>query len=137
MEEILKRKRIFVVEDDENNMGVITAILRQQGATVLQDSWNSHTVELLSDYMPVDIVLLDLMLRGGASGYDIFAAIKSQPTLAQLPVVAVSASDGAVEIPRAKALGFGGFIGKPISLHRFPQQVLDCINGRPQWLSES
>lgn len=133
---ILARKRIFVVEDDANNISVTSVILREQGATVLPDGWNSRTVELLSDYMPVDVILLDLMLLHGVSGYDIFKALKANPALAQIPVVAVSASDPEIEIPRAQAMGFAGFIGKPINLHLFPQQVLDCMAGRPVWYAE-
>jgi CheY-like chemotaxis protein len=133
---MLAHKRIFVVEDDANNITITTTVLREQGATVLPDSWNSHTVELLSDYMPVDVILLDLMLRHGVSGYDIFTELKNHPVLAHIPVIAVSASDPAIEIPRAQKMGFAGFIGKPINLHLFPQQVLDCMTDEPVWHAE-
>jgi two-component system, cell cycle response regulator len=133
---ILARKRIFVVEDDPNNISVTSYILRQQGATILVDSWNSHTVNLLCDYLPVDIILLDLMLLRGLSGYDVFSQLKTDPALAHIPVIAVSASDPAIEIPKAKAMGFAGFIGKPINLHLFPHQVLACLAGEPVWYTE-
>jgi hypothetical protein len=48
-------------------------------------------------------------------------------------VVAVSASDPEIEIPKTQSKGFSGFIGKPISLLQFPIQVAECIKGEHLW----
>lgn len=130
---LLKGKRVFVVEDDVVNMAITAVLLRGHGATVIQDAWNSGTLQMLKEHMPVDIILLDLMLRHGVSGYDIYSKIKAEPELANIPIVAVSASDPHVEIPRAQMLGFDGFIGKPINLHHFGEQVLSCLNHTKVW----
>jgi two-component system cell cycle response regulator DivK len=135
MASVLERKRIFIVEDDVSNMAVYSVALSSHGASVIQDPWNSSTIELIKRTMPVDVILLDLMLRRGVSGYDIFDEIKADPELAKIPVVAVSASDPEIEIPRAKSKGFAGFIGKPISLLNFPVQVAACIKGEELWLT--
>jgi two-component system, cell cycle response regulator DivK len=116
-------------------MAVYSVMLNNNGATVIQDHWNSSTIALIKRTLPIDIILLDLMLRRGVSGYDIFDAIRADPELASIPVVAVSASDPEIEIPRAKSKGFAGFIGKPISLRDFPTQVAACINGEHLWLA--
>lgn len=135
MARVLEQKRIFIVEDDISNMAVYSVALSSNGASVIQDAWNSSTIELLRRTLPVDIILLDLMLRRGVSGYDIFDEIKADPELAKIPVIAVSASDPEIEIPRAKSKGFVGFIGKPISLLNFPLQVAACIKGEQLWLT--
>lgn len=135
MAQVLEGKRIFIVEDDVSNMAIYAVTLDNNGATVIQDPWNANTIEIIKRTMPVDIILLDLMLRRGISGYDIFDAIKAEPTLTHIPVVAVSASDPEIEIPRAQSKGFAGFIGKPISLLKFPEQVAACLKGERIWLS--
>jgi CheY-like chemotaxis protein len=104
---------------------------------MIQDHWNARTVDLLKRHLPVDIILLDLMLRNGVSGYDIFMELQKHEELAGIPVVAVSASDPAVEIPRARKLGFCGYISKPIKLVDFPAQIAACIAGEKLWLNES
>jgi CheY-like chemotaxis protein len=129
----LSNRRIFVVEDDVTNMAVIVMLLRQHGAMVMQDPWNSNTAQLMLSHMPLDVILLDLMLRNGISGYDIFEQIRQVEALAEIPVIAVSASDPAIEIPRLKALGFAGFIGKPIAMNRFGTQIAACLNGQAVW----
>jgi CheY-like chemotaxis protein len=135
MAQVLEHKRIFIVEDDVCNMAVYSVALSNNGAAVIQDPWNATTIELIKRTLPVDIILLDLMLRRGVSGYDIFDKIKADPKLVNIPVMAVSASDPEIEIPKAKSKGFSGFIGKPISLHDFPIQVAACIKGENLWLS--
>jgi CheY-like chemotaxis protein len=135
MAKVLECRRIFIVEDDVSNMAVYSVALSSNGASVIQDPWNANTIDLIKRTMPVDIILLDLMLRRGVSGYDIFDAIKADPEIADIPVVAVSASDPEIEFPRAQNKGFTGFIGKPISLLNFPIQVAACINGEHLWLA--
>jgi two-component system cell cycle response regulator DivK len=131
----LQGKRIFIVEDDVTNMAVFVVSLKRSGAVVIQDPWNSQTIDLLTRYMPIDVILLDLMLRRGENGYDIYDRIKERPDLAHIPIVAVSAADPDIEIPRARAKGFAGFIAKPISLLDFPEQVATCISGQQVWVA--
>ncbi len=135
---LLSGKRVFIVEDDIKNMAVAATILRQSGAGVIQDYWNNNTIEMLTrahNTSPIDIILLDLMLHHGISGYDIFAQIKAIPELAAIPIVAVSASEPAIEIPKGQQLGFQGFIAKPINMHIFPEQVANCIGGQSIWIA--
>ena len=131
----LSGKRIFVIEDDPTNMAVFAATLKRSGALVMQDPWNGRTVKLLKQFLPVDIILIDLMLRFGVSGYEIFDKIKHEPELAAVPVVVVSASDPEVEIPRAMEKGFAGFIAKPIDSSQFPLQIACCMKGDQVWYS--
>jgi len=131
----LEGKRIFVVEDDVSSMAIYAVTLNQNGATVVQDHWNTDTLDMLAEHLPVDVILLDLSLHGGISGYDIFDALQSDPTLRDIPVIAVSASDPGTEIPRTQARGFAGFISKPLNLRRFPMQVAACLDGKPMWIA--
>jgi CheY-like chemotaxis protein len=135
LEILLDGKRIFVVEDDVANMAIYAVTLKKSGATVIQDHWNADTPNLLAQHLPVDIILLDLMLRQGISGYDIFDQLRLDPVLGRIPVIAVSAFDPEVEIPKAKARGFAGYISKPINLQKFPAQVAACLGGQPVWVA--
>jgi two-component system cell cycle response regulator DivK len=129
----LQGKRILVVEDNVLNLAVFATALKQSGAIVIQDSWNTDTVSLVTKYLPVDAILLDLMLKHQINGYSIFDKLQNDPALAGIPVIVVSAADPDTEIPKAQGKGMAGFIGKPINPSKFPQQVADCINGHPVW----
>jgi CheY-like chemotaxis protein len=131
----LKDKRLLIVEDNITNMAVYNALLRDSGAAIIQDFWNVNTLTMLRKVLPIHGILLDLMLRHGISGYDIFDQIKVQPELAHIPIIAVSAADPEIEMARAREKGFAGFIGKPIESVQFPKQIADCIAGKPVWYS--
>lgn len=131
----LKGKHIFIIEDNPTNMAVNAVTLKRTGAKITQDMWNTNPVDMLRQRLPVDVVLLDLMLKHNVSGYDVFKEIQADPELAHIPVIIVSAADPTVEIPKAQALGLAGYIGKPIQPRIFPQQIADCMNGKPVWYS--
>jgi two-component system cell cycle response regulator DivK len=129
----LRGKRIFIVEDDPANMAVNAATLRRTGAIIFQDFWNNDIVPLVKAHLPIDVILLDLMLRHDMNGYDLFETLQADPDLAAIPVIAVSAADPGIEIPRAKAKGLAGFIGKPILPRIFAEQIATCIDGGHVW----
>ncbi|MBN1564783.1 MAG: response regulator [Anaerolineae bacterium] len=132
----LDGKRVFVVEDDAKNLAIIAVTLKKHGAIVIQDAWNSGSVDMLMKYRPIDIILMDLMLRGGRSGYDIIDQIRAEPKLADIPIVIVSASNASSEMNRARQKGCQGYIEKPIDYHTFARSVADVIAGQEVWGSE-
>ncbi len=129
----LKNRRIFIVDDNVTNLAVFGASLRRSGARVFQDAWTVGTVRQVLQFLPIDVILLDLMLRNQTSGYDMFDELTKYPELAGVPIIAVSAADPGTEIPKAKAKGFAGYIGKPIRPRLFPEQIAACINGKHIW----
>jgi CheY-like chemotaxis protein len=129
----LNGKRIAVVEDDVTNMAIISTLLRRNGVQVIQDPWNNDTVERLRRALPLDLILLDLMLRHSVSGYDIYDKLKAIPELAAIPVVIVSAADAALEMNRARQKGITGYISKPIAYGEFAAQISSILEGCEVW----
>ncbi|MDQ7027529.1 MAG: response regulator [Anaerolineae bacterium] len=129
----LKNKRIFIVEDDLRNKAIAQMLLERAGATVSFDRWGLDTIAKLHHFAPADVILLDLMFRRGVTGYDIFQQIRGHQEFADIPIIAVSASDPSEAIPRTQELGFSGFIAKPVDFHGFCGQVAQSIAGEPVW----
>jgi hypothetical protein len=131
--QLLLNKRIFVVEDHSENRIITRLALSPHGAKVEFEYWGRDTVRRLRTFAPVDVVLLDLMLGQGVTGYDLFRKIRAEAAFANVPIAAVSASDPAVAIPKCRELGFTGFIAKPIDDELFPEQVAKIIRHEPVW----
>ena len=129
----LTNKRIFIVEDNAPNRAIMQTILEQHGARVAFERWGRNTVEELKRFAPVDIILLDLMYPNNVTGFDIYDLIRAEPQFAYVPIVAVSAMDASVAVPKTRAKGFAGFIGKPVDFELFPQQVALALEGAPVW----
>ena len=131
---LLRGKTIFMLEDDVLNSAIIRTILRENGARAPYEFWGDSTLKKMTEYpFPLDMILLDLMLPGETQGHDVFTAIKQHDQLKSIPVVAVSAADPDVEIPHTKAMGFSGFICKPVNRFEFPKQLLSIFEGRAIW----
>jgi|SRR5215207_2811045 len=131
----LTDKRIFVVEDNLENRIIFQFILLQEGAKVEFDRWGRDTIRRLQTFAPVDIILLDLMLGAGITGFQIYDEIRKVSDFAKTPVVAVSATDPATAIPKAKMKGFSGFIAKPVNESNFAGQLEKILGGEPLWYS--
>ena len=130
---ILRDKHVFIVEDNPQNRVIYQVILTQYGASVLFERSGKFTVSRLQNTTEVDLIILDLMLPEQASGFDLFDEIRALPHLQGVPIVAISAMDPAVALPRVRARGFAGFIAKPIDKGLFPQQIADLIEGQEVW----
>jgi two-component system, NarL family, sensor histidine kinase BarA len=131
--EQLRGKMIFAVEDNTLNRTVFQIALVMQGARVEFERWGKDAVYRLRQMRDVDLIILDLMLHNGISGYDIFTHIRELPEYAHTPIVAVSAAEPSIAIPKAKGLGFSGFISKPIDEELFPYQLVRIMDGEKLW----
>lgn len=129
----IRGKRIFIVEDNLENRVVFQMIFIKHGGIVTFERWGRETVFHLNAMTSVDLILLDLMLPQGHSGFDIFREIRTLPRYETVPIIAVSAMDPAIAIPKAQAHGFSGFIAKPIDAHLFARQVASILEGEQVW----
>lgn len=130
---LLHGKRIFIVEDNLQNRIVYMMTLKIQGAEIEFERWGRDAMWRLRGMSQVDLIILDLMLHDGVTGYNIFDEIRKLPNYDSVPIIAVSASEPAVAIPKTQEKGFAGFIAKPVDDILFPQQIAAVLNGEQVW----
>ncbi|MEO8608008.1 MAG: response regulator [Chloroflexota bacterium] len=130
---LLKGKHIFIVEDNMQNRVIFQMSFIRHGAVVDFERRGRETLARLNELAEVDLIILDLMLAEGVSGFDLYDEIRALPKFAKTPIVAVSAMDPGIAIPKTLSKGFSGFIAKPIDNHLFPKQILKIIEGEPLW----
>ena len=123
----------LVVEDDAGGMAIIGVMMRYLGINAYIDTNGEATISmaLAMDKKP-DIIFLDINLPN-TTGYEILKQIRANETLKDVLVIAVTAQDADIEIPKCKEAGFDGYIGKPISRMRFPRQLKRILNGESVW----
>jgi len=110
----LAGKTILAVDDEPDILVFISAVLEDNGATVIQAHNADVAVELARREKP-DLITLDISMPGKDGGY-VFAAIRNDPELKTTPVCIISGKpelrrliyDRAVPPPE-------GFLEKPIS----------------------
>ena len=106
------------------------------GAQVIFERFGNGMITLAKRYQhqKIDLIILDIMLMGGVSGYTLFEEIRTLPQYKNVPIIAVSATDSSEAIARCKALGFNGYIAKPIDERTFPHQLARIIKGEELWI---
>lgn len=130
---ILKGKTIFVVEDNQENRVTYSIAIQLAGAKAIFERHGKNTTLLLRRYRNMDLIILDLILKDGISGYDLFQEIRAVPRFSYIPIVAVSAAEPYEAMERCRQLGFDGFISKPINDLTFTEQLAQIIKGKQVW----
>jgi two-component system cell cycle response regulator DivK len=60
--------------------------------------------------------------------------LRASPHLAGAKIVAVTAGVTQMDVARAEAAEFDGFIGKPLDFDRFPEQIRRILAGERVWM---
>lgn len=132
----LSGKRIFIFEDNPENRVITRFSLSRFGVVVQSDHSGREAIRKLKQFAPVDLIIMDLMMGMGSDGFTIAQEIRQDPALANIPILAVSATDSSTAIPRCREMGFIGFVSKPINDDRFPDQVAKAIAHIEVWDDE-
>jgi two-component system cell cycle response regulator len=113
--------RILAVDDNPYNLELMTYLLVASGHTVIPAITGSSGFDLVRAQRP-DLVVLDIQLPD-TDGYAVLARLRSDPDLAGLRVVAVTAYAMVGERDRALLAGFDGYLSKPIEPTSFARTI--------------
>jgi CheY-like chemotaxis protein len=107
--------RVLAVDDSALNLTVVRHVLEREGAQVHGcDSGQAALAWLArSDPAPCDVVLMDVQMPE-LSGLETTRRIRTDPGLARLPVIGLSAGALAAERNAALAAGMDDFLSKPV-----------------------
>jgi len=103
---------VVYIEDHPATREMASKILEVLGYTAI----TFHHAGLALEYLRkngADIVLTDLHMPE-VDGYKFVSAIRSQPELTKIPIIAISADTTRENLKRCHELGFDAFYGKPI-----------------------
>jgi two-component system cell cycle response regulator len=76
-----------------------------------------------------DVVLLDIHLPD-MDGFTVLTALRGDPALRAVPVVAVTANAMTADEQRVRDAGFDGYLSKPIQLEGFEAQLTQLLGSR-------
>lgn len=122
--------KILVVEDSPDIRVLVRMLLEAAGHEVLTANDGQDGVRATLENRP-DLVVMDLSLPI-LSGWEAARAIKSNPAIANVPVVAVTAHAMQGDRERALAAGCDGFIAKPIDEDTFARTVASHLRRSPR-----
>src|SRR5437899_101970 len=104
--------RILVIEDNPDNLELMTYLLKQFGYTILTAMDGEEGLAAVKQEMP-DLIICDIQLPK-LTGYEIVKQIKSDDKLKEIPLIAVTAYSMVGDRNKIFTAGFDGYIPKPI-----------------------
>ncbi len=113
--------KILLIEDNEQNRYLATFLLKARGYEVFPADSGPLGIELAAQILP-DLIVLDIQLPG-MSGYTVARALKSDPRLSAIPIVAVTSYAMVGDREQAMAAGCDGYMEKPINPETFAMEI--------------
>lgn len=115
------KKTVLVIEDNEQNLYLVTFILTKNGCDVIQARDGREGIELAGQVIPA-LILLDIQLPV-MDGYEVARALRSNPELTGVPIVAVTSYAMVGDRERTLEAGCSGYIEKPINPETFMADI--------------
>jgi two-component system, chemotaxis family, CheB/CheR fusion protein len=116
------RRRILVVDDHEDSVTIMAALLRTKGYDVATARHGVAAIEIASAFCP-DLVILDIGLPG-IDGFEVARQLREIPAMAAALIVGLSGYGADSDRTRAREAGFNHHLTKPVE----PQALLEFLS---------
>ncbi len=117
-------KRILVIDDDEDILGILSIIFEEEGYEVIL--CNTGTTPEEVQLIHPDLVLLDVRIKGFyKTGDEICSDLKRVSGTQNIPVILLSAES---DVPfRARKSGANAYVRKPFNVEQLVSQVKQIL----------
>jgi CheY-like chemotaxis protein len=112
--EVLRGRKVLVVDDDARNIFALTSVLENHEVDVVSATNGRQAIELIRSTPDIVMVLMDIMMPE-MDGYETMREIRKNPEFRTLPILALTAK--AMKGDREKCLDAGAsdYIAKPVN----------------------
>ena len=114
----MMKKRILVVEDQEDNRRILHDLLTGAGFDLIEAENGKDAVAAAQTSRP-DLILMDIQLPL-LDGYEATRRIKADPDLKSIPIIVVTSYALSGDEKKARLAGCDAYVAKPFS----PRQLL-------------
>ncbi|GAB1420500.1 hypothetical protein MASR2M15_05980 [Anaerolineales bacterium] len=124
----------LIIDDNAMNLETLSVLLRKEGVKVVTLSSPANIETFIANQNQLQIVFLDLEFPNHC-GIDLIHKLKQIPELSETPIIAYSVHIN--ELKEVRRAGFDGFIGKPLNIEHFPDQLRRILSGEVVWDTDS
>jgi two-component system chemotaxis sensor kinase CheA len=105
------RRRVLLIDDAPFFRNMLAPVLKAAGYAVTSAASAQEGLILLQAGQRFDIILTDIEMPG-MSGFDLAAAVRGDPRLAQLPIIGLSSLVSPEAIERGREVGLHDYVAK-------------------------
>lgn len=125
---------ILVVDDDPVNLQVVTNHLTFKNVTVITAPGGMQAVKLIEGGLMPDLVLLDIMMPR-MTGYDVSVWLRQRYSSSELPVIMLTAKNGADDIVEGFSRGANDYLVKPFNRDELLARVVSQLKLKESYLT--
>ncbi|MEO5644803.1 MAG: HAMP domain-containing protein [Bacteroidia bacterium] len=116
-EDVLKDKKVLIVDDDVRNLFALTTALERFGLNIINAESGQEAINFLEKLRDIDIVLMDIMMPE-MDGYETMKNIRKDNANRDITIIAVTAK--AMKGDRQKCIesGASDYITKPVNVEQ-------------------
>lgn len=113
---------ILIVDDEYAGRETLQSILEGEGYQLEMAENGLQAIEKARQLLP-DVILLDVMMPG-MTGFEVCERIRNDPTIAEIPIIVLTALDDRESLLTALKAGADDFISKPFDRYELRARLL-------------
>jgi len=121
-DENLHGRKALLVDDDARNIFALSSVLERRGMEVLTATTGREAIAILKADRGISIVLMDIMMPE-MDGYETIQAIREDPSVRRLPIIALTAKAMKGDRERCLDAGASDYLAKPVNT----EQLLSAL----------
>jgi len=136
---------LLIVDDNVENLKVVSSCLLEEGYKVALSTEGANAIKIVNENR-IDLILLDIMMPGGADGFEVCRILKKNSKTKEIPIIFLTAKNESEDVVTGFQLGGVDYIPKPFRkeelLARVYNQIQiklfkDLLNNRVEYLENS
>ena len=113
---------VLIVDDEYIGRETLQSILEGEGYELEMAENGVQAIEKAKKLLP-DVILLDVMMPG-MTGFEVCQRIRSDPQIAEIPIIILTALDDRESLLNALKAGADDFISKPFDRYELRARLL-------------
>ncbi|MDJ0733309.1 MAG: CHASE2 domain-containing protein [Nostocaceae cyanobacterium] len=127
-----KKPNILIVDDQWENISVISTVLEEIGFTCLEAKNGQEALEIAIENQP-DLIITDLAMPV-MDGFEMMKAIRNETQLQAVPIIVSSASVFATDQSKSLEAGGNYFLPKPLQIEKLLEVIQKYLE--LEWIYE-
>jgi CheY-like chemotaxis protein/signal transduction histidine kinase/HAMP domain-containing protein/CHASE3 domain sensor protein len=116
-EEVLKNKKLLIVDDDVRNIYSLVNVFEEQDMDIVVANDGKEALRKLEHHPDIDIILMDIMMPE-MDGIECTRLIRAQPKFKSVPLIALTAKAMKGDREKCLAAGASDYISKPVDVDK-------------------